>query len=84
MVLYHVTHLTCLVEIAPATFDTDRFSDGDLDMGNMILIPLSAENWIGKAQRQEVLHGLFTKIMIDTINLLLGEVLTHLIVDGTR
>ena len=84
MVLDHVTQLAGLVEIAPASFDADRFGHGDFYMGDMMLVPLRLEQAIGEAQRYEVLYRFLAQIVIDAIDATLGKVLGDRIVDDAR
>ncbi len=81
MVLDHVTQLAGLVEVTPATFNTDFFSHGDFNVGDMALLPLGTEQGVGKAQCDQVLNRLFSQVMVDAINLAFLEEFTDLIVD---
>ena len=68
VVLDHVAQLPGLVEVAPAAFDTDLFGNGDLHMGDGILVPLGFEQAVGKPQGNEVLHGLLDQVVVDTVD----------------
>ncbi|MNE50271.1 hypothetical protein D3C76_1624980 [compost metagenome] len=81
MVLDHVAHLTGLVKVAPAPFNTHLFRYGDLHGVDGAVIPVGGEQRVGETQRQQVQYRLFTEIMVDTINLALVEIFRDLIVD---
>ena len=84
MVLYHVAKLSDLVIVGPTPFNADGFSDGNLHMINTAIVPLRINHSIGKTQGEQILYGFFTQIMIDTIDITLGKVLTHGIVYRSR
>ena len=60
------------VEIAPL-FYADRLRHGDLDVVDVIARPQGLEYGVGKTQRQDVLDGLFTEVVVDPVNLVLVE-----------
>ncbi len=80
MVLDHVAQLAGLVEVAPAALDADGFGDGDLHMGNVVLVPLRLEQAVGKAQGDEVLHRVLAQVMIDAVGAVFREEARHCIV----
>ncbi len=84
MVLDHVAQLAGLVEVAPAAFDTDLLGNGDLHVGDGILVPLGFEQAIGEPQGNQVLHRLLAQIVVDTVHPVFGEEPRHGIVDPSR
>ncbi len=84
MILDHVAQLAGLVEVAPTAFDADFFSDSNLHMGDAILVPLGLEQAVGKAQCNEVLHGLLAQIVVDPVDAVFREILRDCVVDPAR
>ena len=68
MVLHHIAQLARIIKVAPAAFNTHFFSDGNLDVGDMVLVPLGAEQRVGKAQGDQVLNRLFTQVVVNAVN----------------
>ncbi len=73
MVLHHVADCARIIIERDAAFQPDGFGHGDLHVINMRCIPQRFEHQIGKAQRQQVLHRLLAKIVIDPENAVFGE-----------
>ena len=63
---------------------TNCFGDCDLDMVDEIPIPQRLEDRVGKPGYQYVLHGLFPKIMINSVNLVFREYLVKLLIEQPR
>ncbi len=81
MVLDHVTHLTGLVKVTPAAFDTHLFGHGDFHVVDGTVVPVVHKQGVGKTQRQQVQYRLFAQIVVDAVDLALFEVFAHLVVD---
>ena len=81
MVLDHVAHLTGLVKVTPAAFDTYLFGHRDFHMVDGTVVPVIHKQGVGKTQRQQVQYRLFTEIVVDTVDLALFEVLADLVVN---
>ena len=73
VVLHHIAQGAAFIIIAGALPYPDRFGYGNLHMVDSVIIPLALKNHIGKAQRHQILNGLFTQIMINTIDLIFTE-----------
>ncbi len=73
VVLHHVPDGARLVVVGPAPADADLLGHRDLDVIDMGAVPQRLEQPIGEAQHHQVLHRLLAEIMIDPIDLLLGE-----------
>ena len=82
MVLDHVPQRPGIVVVRAATLDADALRDGDLDVIDSTAVPNRLEQRVGEAQGHEVLDGLLPEIVVDPIDLLLGEDLADLVVDG--
>jgi len=67
-----------------AVADPELFVDGDLDMVDVIAVPDRLEHAVGKAQHQDVLHGLLAEIMIDPVDLMLFDQLQQFAVQRLR
>ena len=81
VVLDHVAHLPGLVEVAPAALNAHLFRHGDLNVIDGAAVPVIDEQGVGKAQRQQVQHRLFTQIVVDAVDLALFKELAYPIVD---
>ena len=68
VILHHIAQLARIIKVAPAAFNTHFFSDGNLDVGDMVLVPLGAEQRVGKAQGDQVLNRLFTQVVVNAVN----------------
>ena len=84
MVRDHVAQCAGRVVEAAAMADAELFVDGDLDVIDMVAIPDRLEDAVGKAQHQDVLHRLLAEIVIDPVDLVLGEELQELFVQRLR
>ncbi len=60
---------TRMVEVAAAAFHAYGFSNGNLHVIDVAAVPDGLEDSVGKAERHDVLHGLFAQIVVNTINL---------------
>jgi hypothetical protein len=57
---------------------------GDLDIVDVVAVPHRLEKRVGKAKEKEVLYGLFAEVVVDAINLSLGEGFGDRGVEGVR
>jgi hypothetical protein len=80
VVLDHVAQLAGLVEVAPAAFDADGFGNGDLHVGDVILVPLGFEQAVGETQGDQVLHRVLAQVMVDAIGAVFREEARHRVV----
>ena len=70
MIGHHIAQRTCCL-VEPATLlYTDGLANGDLDVIDVAAIPQRFKNSVGEAERHHILDGLFTKVVIDAINLI--------------
>src|SRR5260370_8722577 len=69
----HVTYRPGLFIVITAPLDSDRFGICDLNVIDILPIPERFPNAVGKTKYQQILHGLFAEIVIDTINLIFFE-----------
>ena len=72
MILYHIAQCANIIVEASTTLEANLLADADLDMINRLIIPNILENEVTKAQRQQVLYGIFacvitTKILNDEV-----------------
>ena len=84
VILEHIAQNACPIVVAAAMLDIDLFGNRDLDMIDVIAIPDRLENRIGEAEEQDVLDGLFTEIMIDTVDLIFLERLMDDVIERLR
>ena len=73
MVWDHIPQRTGFVVVSAATLDPERLRDCDLDVIYKIAVPNGLENAVSETEYQNVLHGLFAQVMIDTIDLFFLE-----------
>ena len=84
MVLDHIAELPDLIVVGPTTLDPYHLADGDLDVVNAGVIPLTVDKAVGKAQNKKVLDGLFTEVVIDAVDRLFIEVLRERLIHFDR
>src|ERR1700722_9146147 len=65
---------------AAAMFHANGFRSSNLHVIDVVAIPQWLDDVIREAKDHQILNGLFSKIMIDTINLVLGEDLLQVLV----
>src|SRR5258708_28951607 len=73
MVLNHVAHGPGFIVIPSPVSHAQLFRHGQLYMINIIPVPERLENRIGKTKSQNILNSLFSKVMINAINLVFGK-----------
>ncbi len=73
MVLHHVAQRAGAFVITGATFDSERFRGGDLDMIDVMRVPERREDRVREAKHQNVLRRFLAEKMIDPVGLLFGE-----------
>ena len=69
MVLNHVAQHAGFLVVGAAAFQADGFSHGDLDGVDVASVPDGFENDVGEAQDKDVLNGLFSEIVVDSVDL---------------
>ena len=82
MVRHHVAQRAGGVVELAASLDIERLRDGDLDMVDVIAIPQRLENAVGEPKHQDVLNRLFPEIVVDPIDLALGEHAEDVAIEG--
>jgi len=73
VVLEHVPEHPCLVVVAGAVADADRFRRADEDRTDVLPVPDRLEDRVGEAQHDHVLDRLLGQVVIDAENLMLLE-----------
>ena len=73
MVLNHVAQRPGLVVVAAAMADADRLGDGDLHVVDVAPVPDRLEQGVGEAKGEQVLHRLLAQVVVDAVDLALGE-----------
>ncbi len=81
MVLDDVAQGASLFIKRPAAFNTEGFSDCDLNVVDVIAVPDRIEDAVGEAENEEVLHRLFAEVVIDAEDLILVEDGVDLVVE---
>ena len=73
MVGHHIPQRAdCVIKAAPVP-NAEHFLDRDLHMIDVVSVLDRLEHPVSKAQHQDVLYGLLTEIMVDTVDLVLVE-----------
>ena len=70
MILYHISEGSGRLIVCPTIPDRERFTHGDLDIVDIMMIPYRLEKNIGKPKCEDILYSSFRHIVIDTIDLL--------------
>ncbi len=73
VILHHVAQRTSLLVERSSAFDAQCFRRGDLHVVDVIAVPDGLKNSVGKAEDQNVLHGLFAEVVVDAEDLALVE-----------
>ena len=73
MVRHHVAQRAGRVVELAAPLDADALRNGDLHMVDVIAVPQRLEDAVGEPQHHDVLDRLLSEIMVDAIDLALGE-----------
>ena len=60
---------------AAAAFHTHRFGGGDFHVVNVVAVPDRLEQRVAKAENQNVLDSLFSKVMVDSVHIFFIECL---------
>ena len=58
---------------AAAMLYANGFGGSDLHVIDVVAIPQRLDDVVGETKDHQILNGLFSKIMIDAVNLVLGE-----------
>src|SRR5258706_13803219 len=82
MVLNHVAHGPGFIVIPSPVSHAQLFRNGQLYMINIIPVPERLENRIGKTRSKNILNSLFSKVMINAINLVLGKDVVKKFIEG--
>ncbi len=69
VVLHHVAQRAGAFVVGPTMPDPIFFCHGDLDVFNVAPVPNGLEQRVSEPKRQDVLHGLFTQVVIDAEDL---------------
>jgi hypothetical protein len=70
MVLEHVTEAPRFFVVAAAVLDAQRFGRGYLNMVDVLTVPDRLDDRIGKPEREDVLDGVLSEIVINPKDLL--------------
>lgn len=89
-ILHNVTDDPCAIEVTPPTFCTFPFYYGylnivsvgtkialqrtNLNAINVLVVPYGAEYLIPKSEHEEVVHYFFSKVVVDTENLIFSPI----------
>src|SRR5262249_43107833 len=79
---YHVPQFAGFFVKTTAALDAGSLGGRDLDVVDMVAVPQRLEDAVGEAQHQDVLNRFFAEEVIDAIDLILGQHLEDLCVEG--
>ena len=71
--LEHIAQHAGLVVVGGAFRDGYGFGDGDLDVVDVVAGPEGFKDGVGETEYQQVLDGFFAEIVVDAVDLMLGE-----------
>ena len=80
VVRHHVAEGASAIVVAAAFFYPHGFSHRNLNVVNVAAIPDGLENPVCETERQNVLHRLFSQIVIDAVDLAFGNHLQKLLI----
>lgn len=81
MVLDHIPNGSRFLIIRTATLKTNIFGDRDLDVINIASIPDRLKDPVCQAEDEDILHGLFAEVVVNTVDLVLFKDLADLPVE---
>jgi hypothetical protein len=84
VVLHHVAQRARVVVETRAAAHAHRLGHGDLHAADVGATPEWLEDGVAEAQHHQVLHRLLAQVVVDAVDLALGEVAGHFVVDGAR
>ena len=73
VIRHHIPQGACIVEISAAQFDANGLGIRDLNVIDVAPVPDGLEDGIVEAKNHDVLHRLFTQVMIDAIDLVFRQ-----------
>mmetsp|Transcript_20903 Transcript_20903/g.31085 ORF Transcript_20903/g.31085 Transcript_20903/m.31085 type:complete len:97 (-) Transcript_20903:661-951(-) len=71
MVLDDITDDTTLVKVSTTSLGAKVFFEGDGDAGNVFVVPEGLINGVGETQDNKILNNLLSKVVINTIDVVL-------------
>ena len=84
MIRHHIAQRTGRFIECAAMLDADGFRHGDLHVIDIVVVPQRFEESVGEAKRQDVLHGFFAEIVIDSVDLILVQTCANLAIERVR
>ena len=84
MVLDDVTGSTDAVVVPRSSRNADVLSHGDLDMGDVMVVPDGLENLVGEPERHDVLDGFLAQVVVDAEDRLRAERASDDLVEVSR
>ena len=82
MVWYHVPQCAGFFVKTTAALDAESLGGRDLNVVDMVAVPQRLEDAVGEAQHLDVLNRFFAEEVIDAVDLILGQHLEDLCVEG--
>ena len=82
MILQDVAERTCLLIEGTTALYADRLRHSDLNVVNVAAVPDRLEDEVAETEDQDVPHRLFSKVMINAVDLTFAEDLANLAVQA--
>ena len=82
VILHHIAHRARFVIVFAPAPNAYGFGHGDLDVIDILAVPERLEQHVAKANRHQVLHGLFTQVVIDPVNLTFVKIFGERCIQG--
>ena len=74
MILNHIPQRARLVVVARPCTNAKLFGNADLNGIDPVTIPERLEDGVTEAEDQQVLHGLFSQVVVDPVDLVFSEI----------
>jgi hypothetical protein len=66
VILHHISDDAKLVEVPPPAFRAEGLFERDLHIADVLVVPNGAQECVGKAQHQHVLHKLLAQVVVNS------------------
>jgi hypothetical protein len=71
MVLHDVSNNAELVEVSPAALSSEGLLESDLNVIDVVPVPCRVEEGVTESENQQVLHHLFSEVVVNSEELIL-------------
>lgn len=82
MVLDDIPNDAILVKVPHAPIRPEILAENDLHVADKVAAPQRLKDEVGKAQHCQIFDELFAQVVVDAVDLILGQVLAQLLREG--